>query len=856
MNSASNKIFNFTKLFALPAIALLVFFCFEQKITGWLKEFCDSWFENCDESFGGAVIIALVVLATLFVWLKGNKKRLSLSHFLWSSAFVIVYVYYRCSDDFSFWEFSLLGHQWVFVDLFAIPFLSMTIIQVVLLLEKATSYENYSLLDQDEPINDVKKDLLGYGTIIKDLLSDLKLLDLSKRSFSVGVVGEWGIGKSSFFNLFEKILEDEEKDSIIVKFNPRSSAKLEDIQKDFFDAFAQALTPYHSGIARDMGRYQEALQLPENNFVIRLLRVLPSLATSNSKAVINNVIKVIKKRIYVFVDDFDRLTAKEILEVMKVIDRNGDFCQTVFVAAYDKEYVNNVLKNYLKHRKKDTFTDKYFNHEIQLPVQSWNVLYDYVRHVLSEKLKIYPNDSVKKEQILTAWDMMGQRVAPQLHTLRHTKRFMNIFLTRYDKVKNDVDFGDFISVTLLRYYDINVYHALVEGKLTKGGGLLSGPHDKVLYQADDMESQLKNYSHWDVTIQILTRLFDKQNDGSYELTPKYRRLCWKDSFPCYFYDYQPNGIYHKDLMQLYDAQSEDGAIETLYSLLDYDQEKNIYSQRRYVVVENFLRVRPVSELRNANDVKRLFMLLSYINQFLGRSINIEVTIAYLMGKIAEQELNNICNGKYKSVIDEAIRHNIERHPLGLAFVLIEFNNDILSQKHLESDYLFSQNDIQNYAEWCQKYYFKKIESITPQNMEAVVNLSRIKCIENDKTVTSKAANAEFVSFISINANAFAKSALRIFKPAYGEHKLNVNITDSFVPEEFFPHDGVEFKDWLNQKVENKSLRELFARVLNANNRHIQIDLPESDYDIKIDDYERINDLLEKKAEIDSDSFRS
>lgn len=856
MNSTSNKIFNFIKLFALPAIALLVFFCFEQKITGWLQEFCDSWFEHCDKSFGGAVIIALVVLATFFVWLKGNKKRLSLSHVLWLSAFVIVYVYYRCSDDFSFWDFSFLGQQWVFVDLFAIPIMSLLIIQVVLLLQKISSYEGDSLLDQDEPINDVKKDLLGYSTIIKDLLADLKLLDLSKRSFSVGVAGEWGIGKSSFFKLFEKKLEDEEKDSIIVKFNPRSSAKLEDIQKDFFDTFAQALTPYHSGIARDMSRYQEALQLPENNFVIRLLRVLPSLATSNSKAVINHVIKVIKKRIYVFVDDFDRLTAKEILEVMKVIDRNGDFCQTVFVAAYDKEYVNNVLKNYLKHRKKDSFTDKYFNHEIQLPVQSWNVLYDYVRKVLNEKLKIYPNDSVSKEYILNEWDMMGQRVAPQLHTLRHAKRFMNIFLSRYDKVKNDVFFDDFIRVTLLRYYDVNVYHALVEGKLTKGGGLLYGPHDKVLYQADDMESQLKKYSHWDGALQILKELFDKQNDRSYELTPKYKHLCWKDSFPCYFYDYQSYGIYHKDLMRLYDAETEDDAIKALYSLIDYDYEKNEYSQKRYVVVENFLRIRPLSELRNANDVKRLFMLLSYINQFLGRSINIEATIAYLMGKGGEKDLNNICKGKYKDVIDEVIRYNIEKHPLGLASILIEFNNDILSQKHQESDYLFSQSEIQNYAEWCQKYYFKKIESITPQNVEAVLNLSRIKCRENGKTVTSKAANTEFVSFISINADTFAKSALRIFKPVYGEHKLNVNITDSFVPEEFFPHDGVEFKDWLNKKIENKALRELFARVLNTNNRLIQINLPESEYDIKIDDYERINNLLEKKAEIDSDSFRS
>ncbi len=850
MRFTKDKIFDLTKSIAWPTIALLLFFGFNHGITLWLQTLCNSWLVGCEENICGVAIVLLAMLATLFLCMKGLKKRLSINHVLWLVFIIIVYVYFRSGDDFRFWCFSVLDYEIVFTDLFAIPALTLAIIQIVLLLSKEQDNKGNSLLDQDEPINDINKDLLGYGTIIRDLLSDLKLLDLSKRSFSVGVAGEWGIGKSSFFNLFEKILEKEEKNSIIVKFNPRSSAQLEDIQKDFFDTFAQALTPYHSGISRDMSLYQDALQLPENNFVIRLLRLLPSMTTSKSKAAINNVIRVVKKQIFVFVDDFDRLTAKEILEVMKVIDRNGDFCQTIFVAAYDKEYVNNVLKNYLKYRKKDYFTDKYFSHEIQLPVQSWDVLSDYIRNSLENKLRCDSKDTVTKKQILTDWDVMKNGVAPQLHTLRHAKRFMNLFLSRYDKVKNDVIFGDFIRVSLLRYYDINVYHALIEGKLTKGGGLLMSSSDKVLYQAEDMEAQLKKYSHWEGSVQSLTELFDKNGNGDYELTSKYKRLRWRDSFPCYFYDYQPNGIYHKELMQLYDAETETDAIKVFHTLVKYDKENNTVDQRHYIAIENFLRVRPITELRNKNDIIRLFTLLCYINQFVGKSINIEITIAYLMGKEAEKELNGKCNGKYKNVIDTVIRHNIETRPLSLAFVLLEFNNDMLSQKYQTSDYMFNQSEIQNYAEWCQKYYFKEIDNITSNNIEAVVNLSRIKNDENGKKVTSKAASDEFISFISTHAYDFVKSALHITNPVYEQHKIYLSIIEAFVVEEFFPHDGVEFIDWLNQKVENKYLRELFTRVLNVNNRHIQIDLSESDYDIKVDDYEKILAILKSPQKIE------
>ena len=231
---------------------------------------------------------------------------------------------------------------------------------------KEDQHQGRCLIDNDEPIDTEDEDLLGYGTIIRSLLADLKTMNLSKHSFSIGVAGEWGIGKSSFFNLFKQILEEDEfkEHSIIVEFNPRTVTDIKDIQQEFFDAYASSLAKYHTGISRDMQRYQDALQLPDNNLVVRLFRLLPSLTVSKSKGVINNVIKEIGKRVYVLIDDFDRLTAEEILEVMKVVDRNGDFRQTIFITAYDKEYVNNVLKNYLKHRKKDAFTDKYFNYEI------------------------------------------------------------------------------------------------------------------------------------------------------------------------------------------------------------------------------------------------------------------------------------------------------------------------------------------------------------------------------------------------------------------------------------------------------------------------------------------------------------
>lgn len=846
MKITKEEILDIVKVIIWPAIALLLFFCFEGKITDLLEKFSNSWLVRCNELSGGIAIIVLALLIVARLMLKDNKSRLSLSQALWLVCLIIVYIHYRCGGVFRFWGFSSIAYS----DFFVLPLVTIAIIQIILLCKKKNNINGNCILDKDEPIEEDEEDVFGYGSIINDILSDLKMMDLSKRSYSIGVEGEWGMGKSSFFNLFKKRLEKNEIDSIVVTFNPRSSAKLDDIQNDFFDKFAEALEPYHYGISRDMSRYQDALQLPEDNFVLRLLRLLPSLTTSRGKEAINKTISSINKRIYVFVDDLDRLTAKEILEVMKVIDRNGDFRQTIFVTAYDKEYVNEVLCNYLKHGKKDAYTDKYFNYEIHLPVQSRDELSKYVRKSLGEKLQDDYKNAITVEQMQKEWDNLAVIVVPQLNTLRHVKRFMNIFLSRYGRVRNDVVFGDFIRVTLLRYFDIKTYHALVEGKLTKGGGLLNNSTDKVLYQADDMEERLKQFSQWNGSLQILTELFDKGGNNDYELPSKYKRVRWRDSFACYFYDYQPEGVYYKDLMKLYDASNEEETIKELHVLLKYDAKKNTVDRGRYVAIENFLRSRPITELRNSEDVVRLFDLFCYINQFMGRSINIDASIAYMIGKKAEKDMNDLCGGKYKDIISEAIRHNIEVRPLSVAFIILQYNQEMIKPKTNISEYLFSQGEIQGFAEWCQKYYFKEIDNITSNNIEAVVNLSRIKNNENGKIVTSKEASSELISFISTHAYDFVKSALRITNPVYEQHKIYLSIIESFVVEEFFPHNGVEFIDWLNQKVENKYLRELFTRVLNVNNRHIQIDLSESDYDIKVDDYEKILAILKRPQKIE------
>lgn len=62
MKITKEEILDKIKVVIWPAIALLLFFCFEEKITDLLKKFSNSRLVKCDELSAGIAIIVLVLL--------------------------------------------------------------------------------------------------------------------------------------------------------------------------------------------------------------------------------------------------------------------------------------------------------------------------------------------------------------------------------------------------------------------------------------------------------------------------------------------------------------------------------------------------------------------------------------------------------------------------------------------------------------------------------------------------------------------------------------------------------------------------------------------------------------------------
>lgn len=208
----------------------------------------------------------------------------------------------------------------------------------------------------------------------------------------------------------------------------------------------------------------------------------------------------------------DRLDAEEILETFKLIDRNASFPNTIFVTAYDKGYLNQVLTKHLgADSRGQCYADKYTTWEYLLTEHVEEKLTEIMDKLLASKVD--DGRFIKRGDILWGWRRVAPTVVPLLGSVRHLKRYLNSFIDRYRERIDEVDPGDFFLVSLLRYLDMDTYLTLAKERPIKTGLIRSDegidPNEspklnlaKRLIPEDQRENK-------QATIRILDSLFPK-----------------------------------------------------------------------------------------------------------------------------------------------------------------------------------------------------------------------------------------------------------------------------------------------------------------------------------------------------------
>ena len=434
---------------------------FEINWKDWYMDHIGKYFDFSD--LLANILLTLYIIGIWFLALIRDRYKRSINgKLIFYVAFIIgvLYIRYRFFVHiFTFKPLSFVNSPVAYVDIVVII---LAIYAIILICQERNrkSYLNSTFIIQqayfyyDAPVSELDDDTLGFNNQAIDIAKEIGTLTRD-HSWSVGIVGKWGSGKTSFMNLIKKQLEQTGK-HLIVEFNPRMASKPQKIQEMALDCLEEAIRPYNTNLRSLMRKYMFALQLEgASGWVQVALSWLKSAyGVERAKDELNKALGELPKQVIFIFDDFDRLTKEEIVEVLKLIDGNANFNNIIYLAAYDHEQVGRLLNS-------ATYLEKYFGIEIHVPLVKKTSLVNYLGRELQQIIPNKPKDdklSRSVNDVLARYRVLFNRI---ISTLRDAKHYINI--VKADKLmiySADLNTEDFMLLELLKYHNISLYEAL------------------------------------------------------------------------------------------------------------------------------------------------------------------------------------------------------------------------------------------------------------------------------------------------------------------------------------------------------------------------------------------------------------
>ena len=311
-------------------------------------------------------------------------------------------------------------------------------------------------------------------------------------AFTFGIVGQWGDGKTSFMNMMKRSIKKENDDNVIVMdYSPWLYNEAGNITREFFKVLRSQLLEYGFAISSDIAAYSDALTAIDSSWSKYLnslvaLMTKPQTAEAQYKR-LKRTLKSIGKKIVVFVDDIDRLGAKEMSEVFRLVRNTSNLPHMYFVLAYDKEYVVNTLQQEFG-RKSISFTDKIMQEEYPLPKIQTGML----RRSLIQIFRNFASadDIQELEEVLNSDSFFRNDFFELANTLRDIKRLGNRLRDHYERMHDDVLMRDYLLMSLMQQKFPKVY-AFVSAK--RDQIFVDGYDNKIyLYNKDEKKAEDDN----------------------------------------------------------------------------------------------------------------------------------------------------------------------------------------------------------------------------------------------------------------------------------------------------------------------------------------------------------------------------
>lgn len=723
---------NFLKSISLPLIVLFMWLIFEEKLMYMFDTKILPILSNLNFNTTTNFLFFLLTILSLYIIYRCFKNRYFIQHQIFFVSCILIFIYakYRLYGGYVSTPSIICNFGYTDIGI---------IILILFLLSCLFSYFNFpnskknskcNVFISDKPILKPESDILDYSESAKRLAKNLEKTEMNS-SFSIGLIAPWGTGKTSYLNLLEYYLDKDK--FIVVKFNPRNSKNTTCIQQDFFNELFSKLSSYDLRFSSTFKDYLKSINVIEENKVISFIfNVSKIWNRENEKDNINNVILRLNKRIIVIVEDFDRLLSDEIIEVFKLIDGNASFSNIIFITAYDKKHVNDIIgKTYSN--EEAFFSDKFFNIEQQIPLRPYDKIFAYFESQLLDRIKADIEEvDFYKSTLSNHIELLKKYIV----TLRDAKRFLNLFAYQYVRVKDEVEFRDYFLLYLIKYKYLDEYLKL---------------YKKEIISNDISSNQMSLSNHSEMKSKdILEILFPET------ASCKLRSINNNMAFDIYFYE---NVYGHLKLTEMECVFEQDKDYKELIrqfvsqqyaqDFVSFIDSKNILTLQSKKQFERYIDICLYMYVQNIDKSIFYFKILSLINTEQSKEIQYIYKYTY-------DEYKNVISVKLKGTYPE-YPYNIVRSII-IGIINNEFPEKIIfDKKDILNIAMESLHDLLYHQEYVNQQHIELLYScISDINQRTrIVILDKNSCSIIRQHIIEKPAGY-FKNFIRLGMISFNK----------------------------------------------------------------------------------------------------
>lgn len=479
------------------------------------------------------------------------------------------------------------------------------------------------------------------------------------------------------------------------------------------------------------------------------------------------------------------------------------------MSAYDKQYVNGVLKQTLGHQIDGDFTDKYFCYELPLPVQKTWVIKSYIAKYLREHTLSISNDMTYSKELAGEWEKVGSMVVMTLGTIRHVKRFINLFMSRYVHVMDDVNVGDFLLLTLIRYSNITIYNAIINCQFVRRGGFMSGS-ETTMYLVQDYEKVLKELGANENAIAVVKELFPIQ-DGSRSEENGYKRLRRAVSFDLYFYDRYSYKIYYKNIAPIFEKKDDDSALAYFGKLMS--------QKTNWSTVEEYLRYRGLDWITNGGLLRRYIKLIILAYHKTDRNLNYYASFVRLFFKYSEEEfvkLKAVENSEqYSKLLYDCLNEMTKTCHVSIGAMLVSILDEFRKNTERPSECVLKDNQYTDLALKALKAYTEQtnvvIDPFISMQLSVIHPIGEQGILEKSRKFIIDKVNANIEAYAS---SMFTSAIRRSGK----EFLLILSLRKPEMLSQIFLDRNTKFPKWI-KKLPTKDMQYVFNELFEAHKRY-------------------------------------